>query len=170
MDALAVNFHRLRIAGALSISDIARATGLAKATVWAIEQGGANPRLDTLVALAEALRVEVADLLAPLPPPAIEVVRAGRGERVKRDGLTVQMLVAGAVTVDVPARHESALAAEPDRWRLAYVLEGHLTTGPVEAPTELGPGDCAAFGAASPTLLRTGGRRARALLLLTPAA
>lgn len=164
-----MNVRRLRVAAGLSASEVAKATGLSKATVWAIEQGGANPRLDTLGALARTLRVELPELLSPLPPPAVEVVRAGRGERVKLAGVTAQMLAAGAMTLQVPARHESELPGEPERWRLVFVLDGRLTTGPVEAPTELDVGDCAAFDAAGPTLLRTDARRARALVLLTQA-
>ena len=168
-EVVAANLRRIRVAAGLSASELAQATGLAKATVWAIENGGANPRLDTLAALAEALRVDVAALLAPLPVPAVEVVRAGRGERGKVAGVTVQALAGGTTMVEVPARHEQELPAERDRARVVYVLDGRLETGPVEAPTELGVGDSAAFSAASPTLLRTGARRAHALVLLTGA-
>lgn len=151
---LASNQRRLRVAAGLSQAELAAAASVTKSTVAAIEQGRANPRLDTLTAIAEALRVEVTELLAPPAGPAVEVVRAGG------DGLA-----AAGRLLDVPARSERELPPEDDGLRFLYVLEGTLVSGPVEAPTELDAGDSAAFPATSPMLLRTGRRAARALLL-----
>src|SRR3954447_12546857 len=80
--ALAGNLRRLRVAARVSLSELARATGVGKATLSAIENGRGNPTVETLAALADALGVPVVDLLdAPRPAP-VTVVRAGRGERV----------------------------------------------------------------------------------------
>jgi transcriptional regulator with XRE-family HTH domain len=162
---LAVNQRRLRVAIGLNQSDLATAADVTKSTISGIEQGRANPRLETLVAIAAALRVEVGELLAPPAPPAVEVVRARAGERRRLDGFNAQMLAAGAMSLHVPARRERELPAEEDGWRFLLVLDGRLISGPVEAPTELDAGDSAAFTATAPMLLRTGRRAARALVL-----
>src|SRR3954471_17652791 len=78
--ALAANLRRLRIAARTSLSELARATGVGKATLSAIENGRGNPTVETLAALAAALGVPVVDLLAVAAPAPVTVVRAGRGE------------------------------------------------------------------------------------------
>lgn len=151
---LAVNQRRLRVAAGLSQAELAEAASITKSTVAAIEQGRANPRLDTLEAIARALGVEVVDLLAAGDAPTVEVVRAG-----------AELLAAGAVLLEVPRGEDRELPGEGGGWRFLYVLEGQLISGPVEAPTELDAGDSAAFPATSAMLVRTGRRSARAILL-----
>ena len=151
---LAANQRRLRVAAGLSQAELAEAASVTKSTVAAIEQGRANPRLDTLEAIARALGVDVVDLLAAGDAPTVEVVRAG-----------AEMHAAGAVLLDVSRGEERELPAEEGGWRFLYVLEGQLISGPVETPTELDAGDSAAFPATSAMLVRTGRRSARAILL-----
>src|SRR3954470_10217648 len=78
--ALAANLRRLRIAARTSLSELARATGVGKATLSAIENGHANPTVETLAALAAALGVPLVDLLAVAAPAPVTVVRAGQGK------------------------------------------------------------------------------------------
>src|SRR5436853_1052556 len=73
---LAANLRRLRIARHLSLSELARATGISKATLSGIENGRANPTVETLAGLAAALRVSLVELLEELPLPDVRVVRA----------------------------------------------------------------------------------------------
>ena len=151
---LAANQRRLRVAAGLSQTELAVAASVTKSTVAAIEQGRANPRLDTLETIARALGVEVAELLAAGDAPTVEVVRAG-----------ADVLAAGGLLLEVGRGEQRELPGEADGRRFLYVLEGRLISGPVEAPTELDAGDSAAFPATSPMLLRTDRRSARALLL-----
>ncbi len=148
---LAANQRRLRVAAGISQAELAAAAAVTKSTVAAIEQGRANPRLDTLEAIARALGIEVAELLSVGGAPPVEVVRGG--------------VAAGGQLLEVGRGEERELPAEDDGRRFLYVLEGRLISGPVEAPTELDAGDSAAFPAGSPMLLRIGRRSARALLL-----
>src|SRR3954452_4268606 len=73
---LAANLRRLRIARHLSLSELARATAMSKATLSGIENGRANPTVETLAALAGALRVPVGELLAEPPLGEVRVVRS----------------------------------------------------------------------------------------------
>src|SRR3954447_18974341 len=92
--ALAGNLRRLRVAARVSLSELARATGVGKATLSAIENGRGNPTVETLASLAAALGVPVVDLLAVAAPPPVTLVRAGRGERAG-DGMERVGRIAG---------------------------------------------------------------------------
>jgi transcriptional regulator with XRE-family HTH domain len=75
-DTLAANLRRLRIARHLSLSELARATSISKATLSSIENGRANPTIETLAALASALRIPLGELIEELPPGDLRIVRA----------------------------------------------------------------------------------------------
>jgi transcriptional regulator with XRE-family HTH domain len=171
---LAANLRRLRIARHLSLSELARATTVSKATLSSIENGRANPTIETLAALASALRVELSELLEEPPLETVTVVRRAQGRFEQHAGAErrrIDTLPGGAGDVSellVPARHvhEEPAQAPGDRWGV-YVLEGKLITGPVEQATELGPNDYAGFPADVPAVFETSGKPARALVART---
>src|SRR5580658_121066 len=82
---LAANLRRLRIARHLSLSELARATGVGKATLSGIENGRANPTVETLAALAGALRASLGELLEEPPLGEMRVVRAAHA-KLELDG------------------------------------------------------------------------------------
>jgi transcriptional regulator with XRE-family HTH domain len=162
---LAANLRRLRIARRLSLSELARATSMSKATLSGIENARANPTVETLAALAAALRVSVGELLDELPLGEVRLVRGAQARY--RDGLAERLLESGHAEV-------SELALEPGRLvsgdaRAAgtrigvYVLDGTVLAGPVERVSELGVGDYMSFPADVPHLLEAGRRGARVL-------
>ena len=174
-DVLAANLRRLRVARHLSLSQLARATGMSKATLSGIENGRANPTVETLASLAAALRVSVAELLEELPLAEIRILRAAGAlprqgeapaERVL-DGLT-QSSDLKLAELSLPARfvYEVGPRAEGSRIHV-YVLEGKLIAGPVERITELGPGDYVSFPVDVPHVFEAG-RQSFRLLLLSP--
>ena len=172
-DVLTSNLRRLRIARHLSLSELARATGMSKATLSGVENGRANPTLDTLAALAGALRIPVVELLEEAPLGEMRVVRAAGGANEQGDGIPRRLLdaieLAGAVEVveiALRARQMQENDARADGSRVhVYVLQGKLIAGPVERITELGPGDYASFPTDVPHMYEAGRSAARALLL-----
>jgi transcriptional regulator with XRE-family HTH domain len=173
-DVLTSNLRRLRIARHLSLSELARATGMSKATLSGIENGRANPTLETLAALAAALRVPLVELIEEAPLGEVRVVRAARRGGEQDDGMPRRLLDAieleGAVeVVEIALRarqvHESDARADGSRAHV-YVLQGKLIAGPVERITELGSGDYASFPADVPHMYEAGRGAARALLLV----
>src|SRR5436190_18304750 len=86
-EALAANLRRLRIARHLSLSELARATQMSKATLSGVENGRSNPTVDTLASLAGALRVSLAELLENHAPDDIRVVRAALSAPTGEDGV-----------------------------------------------------------------------------------
>jgi transcriptional regulator with XRE-family HTH domain len=167
--ALARNLRRLRVARRWSLSELAGATGIGKATVSAIENGRANPTVDTLAALADALEVELAALLEETPADDLTVVRSGQGagdgnglERVGRlaaGGDVTRAALAPGRAVELPALAAGA--------RLHVVVtRGSLVAGPSGRPVELGAGDYLAFRADQPYELSTAQRSAEAVMVV----
>lgn len=151
--AASVREHRARHGS--SLADLATAAGIGKSTLHAIEAGDANPSIETLWALARALRVPFGELLDP-PPPTVRVVRAGEGPRVSTDqgaGLVAHLLTStsrGARTelyrmvLEVgPSR--VAESHTPGTVEHVLVVAGRVHVGPVDDPVELGVGDLATF-------------------------
>jgi transcriptional regulator with XRE-family HTH domain len=153
---LAANLRRLRIARRLSLSELARATTMSKATLSGIENGRANPTVETLATLAGTLGVALTELLEQPPLGEIRIVRAGRRNRDLDDDL---------VELRLKARTRDERAPLRDGTRLhVYVLEGTVVAGPIERISELGAHDYASFPADVPHLLQTNRHAARVLL------
>jgi len=84
---LAENIHRLRVQRGLSLSALAREAHLSKSTLSKLERRQANPSMDTLWSLAEALNVPFASLfVTDGRHPMIEVLRRDQAAKVVRDG------------------------------------------------------------------------------------
>ena len=171
-DALAANLRRLRVAARTSLSELARATGVGKATLSAIENGRGNPTVDTLAALAAELGVPLVDLLAVTEPDPVTVVRAGSGDPAG-DGIErLGRIAAGGAEVQRAefAPHSLVKPAPlPAGARLHLVVaRGTLVAGPAERISELGPGDYASFPADVPHVLRTARAAAEAVLVVEP--
>lgn len=157
---LAANLRRMRIARRLSLSELARATGMSKATLSSVESGRSNPTVETLAALAAALRVSLGELLEEPPLDEIRVIRAGRLDGVEQAGVALSERAWEAHQV------EEGDPAAPGTHAGVYVLEGKLIAGPVERVTELATGDFALFPVDVPHLYETERARARALVLI----
>jgi transcriptional regulator with XRE-family HTH domain len=172
---LAANLRRLRIARHLSLSELARATAIGKATLSSIENGHANPTVETLAGLAGALRVPISELLEDPPLGEVRVVRATSGapDRAGRRPIDALAPLAGGGRIEeltLPPRRMIEERAQPDGTKIhAYVLAGTLIAGPVERITELGAGDYMSFPADVPHQFEAGRSPARALLLTGPA-
>jgi transcriptional regulator with XRE-family HTH domain len=171
--ALAANLRRLRIARRLSLSELARATSMSKATLSGIENSKANPTVETLAALAAALRVSVVELLQDLPLGEVVTVRAAHTVFEAHDGVSRRLLASfslqgtaeiAEISLDPGERHEFTPKSSGTRIDL-YVLQGTLIAGPVERITELGVGDFMSFPGDEPYAYETGRRGARALLV-----
>ena len=161
-DVLAANLRRLRIARRLSLSELARATGMSKATLSSVESGRSNPTVETLAAVAAALRVSLGELLEEPPLDEVRIVRRGRQGMLDRSGddsIKLSERTWGP-------RHREERDPQPAGARAGvYVLEGKLIAGPVERVTELSPGDYASFPVDLPHVYETERTGARGLVL-----
>jgi transcriptional regulator with XRE-family HTH domain len=172
-DVLAANVRRLRIARHVSLSELARATGMSKATLSGVERGRCNPTGDTLASLAGALRVSFGELLEELPPGEIRIVRASQRSHDPPSGVWRRDLesLAPPATGELaelalePRQLEEPAPMAPGSRAHVYVLQGKLVAGPCERVTELGTGDYASFPADVPHVYESGRHPARALVL-----
>ena len=170
---LAANLRRLRIARHLSLSELARAMGISKATLSGVENGRSNPTIDTLAGLAGALRVSIGELLEELPVAQVRVVRAAGAHTEQRGGAgrrELDTLPPGGGLELVELALEPHHVHEPDPREAGsrahvYVLQGKLIAGPAERITELAPGDYASFPIDVPHLYETRRTASRALVL-----
>lgn len=79
-DHLADHLRHLRKAAGLTQQKLADMAGLPRATLASMEHGGANPGLDSVLAVAAALNVSLEDLVSP-PPERRFFVVDGAGVR-----------------------------------------------------------------------------------------
>lgn len=174
VQALAHNLRKRRAEQGLTLSDLARKSYVAKATLSTLESGRGNPTIETLSALAQALGVPSGDLLTE-PGPEVEVVRASERVPVAGAAEEVSFLerVVGRTLIEVyevacPAgsRRESPPHG-PGTVEHVLVTRGRLLTGTTDEPVELRVGDFAHFAADRPHFYAAPAMAARAVVLLS---
>jgi transcriptional regulator with XRE-family HTH domain len=170
----------LRAAAALSVAELSRRSGVARATLMQLEGGAGNPTLDTLYGLADALGVPLSELIARPAPAPVRVVRAGEGTPVQgavTGGRLLDRLTLGAHAVELftlvvePGETLRREGHPPGTWEHLIVEQGRLRVGPEEDPVEAGPGDYVAFDAGRPHVYRALGRgpARTTLVIVSPA-
>jgi transcriptional regulator with XRE-family HTH domain len=165
---LARNLRRLRVARRWSLSELAAAADMGKATLSAIENARANPTVDTLAALAAALEVEITALLEAAPADEVTLVRAGDGEP-NEDGLArLGPLAAGEMHRASFDPRSTVIARPRPAGTRAHVVvtRGTLVAGPAERIVELGAGDYLSFPADRPYEFNTARSGAAAVIVL----
>ncbi len=171
----------LRHGAALSLAELARRSGVARATLTQLEAGEGNPTLETLYALADALGVPLGDLIAEPAPPAVHVVRGADVPVVTGASLTGRLLeridlgrhVVDLSTLVFAAGRTREAGPHPEGTREHVVVTaGRARVGPAGAPVDLGPGDLAVFDAAVPHVYAAldGQPAAATLLIVSPRA
>jgi transcriptional regulator with XRE-family HTH domain len=155
--AVAANLRRLRAARGLSTVELARRSGVARATLAQLEAGRGNPTLETLYALANTLGAGLGDVIAPPAAPNVDVVRAGEGPRVSGTAVRARLIArlsAGALDAyEMTLRPGRRQRSDPHPTGVVehvLVHSGRVRVGPEGAPVELGPGDYARYAASVP--------------------
>lgn len=157
--------RRLREAAALSLSELARRSGVGKATLSQLEAGERNPTLDTLYAITTALQVPLGAVLEAsgqqyIGGTAVDAVLLDRHHTASRVAETYRLAVR-------PVRQQSAGHLTGTAETLV-VVDGRLRTGPITHPIELEAGQSATFRADTPHLYQgIGSSTAICLLVMT---
>lgn len=154
---LAARLKQLRGEHGLSLSQLARATGISSSFLSLIEQGQSDITIGRLVRLAEFYDLELADLLGGPPRAPGDHVRILRPSpdhvlRSPSEGVDVYDLTCGARWTIVPTltsfRPGGSIEIddEHEHERMIYVLEGAFElVFPDEAATRLRSGEGATF-------------------------
>jgi transcriptional regulator with XRE-family HTH domain len=155
---VARNVKRVRMARRLSQAELARRSGVAKATLNQLEMARGNPTIETLFALAKVLRVPLGVLLHETAAAPTSVSR--HDDRPLITGTAVDMSLvdsfsAGQALYELyllhvrPVRQGAAAHASGVRERI-LVTSGTLRTGPTSDPVVLAAGDFVSFEADRP--------------------
>jgi transcriptional regulator with XRE-family HTH domain len=164
-----LNLRALR--GEMSALELSLRSCFARNTIAALEAGVGIPTLDTLYALADALKVPLSDLLER-PPAGPRVVRAGEGAHVEGAALDAHLNDRGAGYEIYAIRFHAGGArhAQPHPFGVEehlHVHSGRVRVGPENAPVELGPGDFARYSGAVPHIYEALGGEAAGTLVIT---
>jgi transcriptional regulator with XRE-family HTH domain len=171
---LARTLKRLRLERDLSISELARQAGIAKATLSGLERGVGNSSIDTAWALARALNVPFGDLFDELEDDTTRIHRIREAPVVAQEpGYTGRQLLKlprrGGMEIYVleleRGAHRNAAPHSPGVIEHVIVISGRAEVGPDEEPVTLGVGDCVTFRGDVPHHYHALARPARLLSL-----
>jgi transcriptional regulator with XRE-family HTH domain len=157
---VAANVRALRMQADMTLAELASAAGLGKSTLAQLESGKGNPSVETLWAIAAALRVPFARIVDE-QRPSLRVVRAAEVpplHSAETPGWAGRLLTAshGRGTFDLYALDLEKGAVRHADPHHAGVLEhlvvvvGRLRAGPQDEPVLLEAGDLITFGADVP--------------------
>lgn len=155
-EAIGHNVRRLRESQGLSLSALASRSQVAKGTLFRMEHGGGNPTIETIVAIANALRVPVEEIFKNDPDELITVVRKGEGRDVSDStagGEVVHAAFVGPSSLDIQTLtfRKGTEANSPGHGAGAreyvYVLSGEIEVGIEPNLAQLHAGDFATYRA-----------------------
>ena len=137
-----------RVGRGISLSELARISGVAKANLSKIEMGNANPTLETLWALANALRVRLSDLVST-DESTMVVVPSPQGAWVDVGPMRYRSITWSQLPgVQLEFLHGTirrglyqAVGRVPGMVHHIFIIKGRWRIGPPGQEVELGPGD-----------------------------
>ena len=158
---LAANLKVLRDRSGLSLSELARRSGIAKGTLSQLESGAGNPTIETVFSLSNALSVPVSSLLTLRSDPDVVLIRSADLEVLSSNAVDLRMLRRLDVTETVFEMYDQRVRPGQQQHSDGHpgiehvtVVAGRLLIGPPEEPYELGPGDYVSFPADRPHMYR----------------
>ncbi|WP_238165262.1 helix-turn-helix domain-containing protein [Kribbella caucasensis] len=89
---LGMNLRTRRDEQGISLSELARRSGIAKGTLSQLESGAGNPTIETVFSLSNALGVPVSALLSEPPTSDLVVVRSADVDVLTGDAVELRML------------------------------------------------------------------------------
>ncbi|EWM18634.1 helix-turn-helix domain-containing protein [Kutzneria sp. 744] len=174
---VAANVRHHRARAQLSLADLARLSGVAKATLSSLEAGVGNPTIQTLWSIANALGAGFSDLLVePADEAEVHVVRGTVGVVTPEDGAEAIELYSRwpargitesyAIVLGEGTRYEAGPHAMGTVEHL-IVVEGAAFAGPAGKLVRLERFDYARFPADRPHVYESIDGPARCLLIVS---
>ena len=156
-EMLGANLRARREEQAISLSELARRSGIAKGTLSQLESGSGNPTIETVFSLSNALGVPVSSLLSERTEPDVLVVRSGDVDVLRGDAIDLRLLrkldpAGGLVELYEQQVRPGAIQKSAGHPGVEHhlVLSGRLRIGVHGRDLEAGPGDYVSFRAAGP--------------------
>ena len=146
LDQVGARLKRLRTQRRMTLTSVAKATGISKSTMSRLETGQRRPTLELLLALSHAYRVPLDDLVAAPEQgdPRLQL-KPGHVKGRTVIPLTRQPDGMQAWKIVIPT---SKITPEPrahDGYEWIYVLSGHMRFVLGDQDWVLGPGEVASF-------------------------
>jgi transcriptional regulator with XRE-family HTH domain len=167
--------HHHRQTRRLSLGELARRADVSKSILSLIERGEANPSIETLWRIAQALEVPLGALLAEPERAAARAIPKESGASTRgRSGMQAWLIAASADAhrselhdIALPARaaHEAEAHASGTT-EVVVCVQGEVSCGPVGEELQLGRGDAAWFRADRPHRYAAGATGARLINLV----
>jgi transcriptional regulator with XRE-family HTH domain len=157
---IGARLHEHRISRKWTLDHLAALAGISRRMLINVEQGDANPSVNTLLRLSDALGIGLPSLVEPPDAAALKVTRGGDGAALwtsEAGGRGV--LVAGTEPPDVVELWDWTLVAGdrhvseahvPGTRELIQVREGRLCVGVDDQKVVLDVGDAVTFSGAVP--------------------
>jgi transcriptional regulator with XRE-family HTH domain len=154
---LGTNLRARRDEQGISLSELARRSGIAKGTLSQLESGAGNPTIETVFSLSNALGVPVSALLAESPASDLVLVRSADVDVLSGEAIDLRMLrrlehPGGLFEIYNQEIRPDAVQHSDGHPGTEHhvVLAGRLRVSTHGQTEELGPGDYLAFRAAGP--------------------
>ncbi|MGR3315277.1 helix-turn-helix domain-containing protein [Roseovarius indicus] len=165
--------RRLRQHANLSLARLSELSGVAKGTISTLEAGGGNPTIMTLAALSGPLSTTPSALIDPESRLGYDALKRLSGPQMSMRFLRSTRsegppapCVWEFYEVTIPSTSDPIASALHDGIEYLQLLEGRLTAGPAEAPTDLELGQTISFPGGEPHSYWCRGGAARALLTM----
>lgn len=151
-DSVADNLRRHRLRHGMSLRELAERASSSKGLLSQIERGVANPTLDVLARLADALDITVSDLIRPvmLQPEVVRAQDVGAGQEaaVRTLFTTIERRRTELSEAHLPPGAPSANSAHGrGAVEFAYVVDGSITVASQGWQVDLAKGDALQFSA-----------------------
>jgi transcriptional regulator with XRE-family HTH domain len=146
LDQVGARLKRLRTQRRMTLTAVAKATGISKSTMSRLETGQRRPTLELLLALSHAYRVPLGDLVAAPEEgdPRVQL-KAGRVKGRTVIPLTREPDGMQAWKIVIPTSKVTPEPRAHDGYEWIYVLSGHLRFVLGDKDWVLGPGEVASF-------------------------
>jgi transcriptional regulator with XRE-family HTH domain len=170
---LAANLRARREDHGISLSELARRSGIAKGTLSQLESGGGNPTLETVFSLSNALGVPVSALLSEQADPGVVVVRSAEVDVLSGEAIDLRMLrrveaVDGLLELYDQRVRPGAVQDSAGHPGVEHhiVVSGRMRVTAQGRTHEVGPGDYVSFRADGPHRYEAVGGPVESVLLL----
>jgi transcriptional regulator with XRE-family HTH domain len=146
LEQVGPRLKRLRTHRQMTLTGVAKTTGISKSTLSRLETGGRRPTLELLLALSHTYRVPLDDLVAAPEEgdPRLQL-KPGRVKGRTVIPLTRQPDGMQAWKIVIPTSKATPEPRAHDGYEWIYVLSGHMRFVLGDQDQVLGPGDVAAF-------------------------
>jgi transcriptional regulator with XRE-family HTH domain len=175
---LGQQLHHHRQANGLSLAELAQLADVSKSILSLIERGEANPSIETLWRIAQALRVPLGALLAEPEQAVARAIPKESGAPTRGESGMQAWLIAASTDARRSELHDLALPPGTTHGgdghtagttEVIVCIHDTVSCGPEGDEVRLGPGDAAWFRADRPHRYIAGNKGARLInLVLSP--